>query len=233
MVRMFRVSGCYKSIAVLLFFAASPAALADFFYDRTVFATAAPSLTTQNFDSLVGTPEFPNNYHSGEGTASTTSAGLTVAGVNYLGNSAFGVETYIVAPSVDLGNYSLNGTFALVGGRWTTSITFATATTAFGADLGLSHNATGALTLTITLASGEVKITTLNLASRSQFFGVIESSGITKIEAKSSNLAQFAPYTLIDNVSINSPTTIPEPSSVALASIAMAGLLVASRRRKA
>lgn len=220
------------SIAVML--CSGRPVVAGVFTDRATFEASTGLLTTQNFESIVGTPGFPNNYpNGGTGYYTLNPNGISLDGVEYVGSGDFGYETYILGNDVDAGGYSLNGTFALTGGRTLTDIYLPGGTNAFGADVGAVEQNTGVLHLTVFLRGGGTELLDFNVTQRSQFFGYTNGLGIDRIKLDT-NGSGYYPYTIIDNVSLGGPTVIatPEPSSIALLGLGGISLGLGTWRRR-
>jgi hypothetical protein len=175
------------------------------FTDRNLFNSAVSSATTITFDNLVGTPLYPQNYPGGSGYYNRNASGIDVNGINFVGSGDPGIETYIIG---GIAPYSLNGSFALLGGRRLTTITMANGQNSFGTDIGLDGSRTGTLTATIYLKNKTSLVSMININQRSQFFGVAGGE-IDHITLDSSGQG-LSPYTLLDNVTYSAtPTPIP------------------------
>ena len=205
------------SVLVLMVWllSASPAS-AGFTTDRSVFDSLATGVAASDFDSLVGTSGYPQNYPAGSGYFTMDPSGITVAGVSYVGRTSSMSETYILGSDVGSGDYSLNGTFALVGGRTSTDIYLPVGVSAFGTDYGFSTAASDTLTATIYLANGTQDSITFGVSAPNQFFGYIGGTDIDRIRLDSGGGS--GQYILLDNVSVGSAAAaaVPEPSSLVL-----------------
>ena len=201
---------------------------------RTDFTNNSPPLATESFDTLVP-GKFANNYpNGGTGFYTSLQTGILLLDlVRYLGSGDFGYETYILGNDVAAGAYTLDGSFALTGGRTVSTVFFPAGVTAFGTDFGAVGGATGGqLKVKVTLNDNTTELTTLQVSQRSQFFGYYNSQGIKEIELNSGGSGYY-PYTLLDNVAIGGPAVVPEPSTFGLVVSSLLGFLCLSRRRRA
>lgn len=195
---------------------------ATFYTDRTAFLSDLGTVNTIDFEGLIGTAAYPQNYPWGSGYMTDGPSGISVSGVRFIGTSSFwGTQTIILGPDSCSGCLSLNSSFNLLGGRTTTDILLPYGVTAFGADYGRDSNSRDPMNLAvaITRESGGTESTGVTALVAPQFFGYI-GSPINQISFDSGGVG-LAPYLLLDNVVFN---VVPEPASLALAGLGI-GLL--------
>lgn len=223
------------------------AALATTVYtSRTTFntATAALDKTANDFESLVGTPSYPENYGGGTGHQVIGYMGITVDGNNYLGNGPFGYETYILNEDVSGGLYDLDGSYSLVLGRNQGIISLDSDVFAFGFEYRLDRNQLNLPTTIeayVIFEGGGLSQYTLNVVDGTSFFGIYASSPISLIEFQSSQgsntsgnyVGDYTPYLLVDNVVSGKISAVPEPSqSIASGLVAGFALSIVGRRNR-
>lgn len=190
-----------------------------------------------------------------------TASGLTHEGVRYVGNIASTYhtnypvqfpslnETYIYnAPSTV---YSLNGTANLFAGRESVDVYLSAGTTAFGTDIGFDTQttslysslpeSTATMDVTVYYTAGGSTTTSIHVDGTSRFFGFVGSE-ISHIHFGSllpslnpsylnGGIPGYYSYTLFDNVAVNLPHPVPEPSAVALCAIGALGLVCVRRKK--
>jgi hypothetical protein len=206
--------------AGLAFTGGAATADAAVFTDRADFNAVLGAHTFIDFENLVGTPEFPQNYPGYPGHYSTTQP-LTVGDMSFRG----GIDNYILNSPF----YSLNGTFIAIG--WNPMvINFASAITAFGFDFG-SINYTGVRYQFSIRPVGETLAEVADLpASGSSFFGYTGVAFDQVVITGGSGR-----YFGFDNVAFGDAASttpgIPEPATWAML-IAGFGLVGSAARRR-
>ena len=226
-------------IAMVGLVAFSGAAHATNFYtSSTKFVAAAGTLPTITFDNLIGTPSFPQNYAYGTGYFSA--APIKVNGTTFMGFTqglgTSSIEEYILGPDVGGGDYSLNGSAALVLGRGAATITFASPITAVGVEVGLNGGLSGTLGISALYTDGTTGTGGFILvAGKTTFAGLIDTKTIKSISITnlSANLpgSSLKPYIVLDNVALGGPG-VPEPGSVSLLIAGCVALLATRRARQ-
>ena len=127
-----------SSVTLLGVILSQPVQAQTFYSDRTSFNAASTSLTTLNFDNLLGTPGYPDNATNDHGFTTPNSGGFIVDGVRFVGqnnNDGIPYGTFLLSPSFDAGFYSLNGTADLLGSLASLTVTLPTGVTTFGTDI--------------------------------------------------------------------------------------------------
>jgi len=200
-----------------------------FFTDRAAFNTASTSLTTTDFENLVGTLNFPQNYPFGTGHWGLTGDGFLIDEVRYQ-SLTISNDIYILGTDADSGNYVLDGAFSLVIGRQTARITLPSARSAIGFDFGQNAGGDPFLDMQITLSDGSTVSRMLNDALTSNFFGVVTDDALLSISSIRIDSGSFN-YILLDNVSVG-VTTVPEPGSLGLAGAGVFGIGMFRNRRR-
>jgi len=74
-------------ISCLLGFGFSTAQAATVYPDFTSFQAQTSTLNTITFEDLLGTPGFPANYAGGTGFFTSSSSGMTIQGVQLIGEN--------------------------------------------------------------------------------------------------------------------------------------------------
>lgn len=211
----------------------SPDAAAATYTDRASFDAAVTNMTTLDFEGLLGTPEFPDNYPSGTGyMAGSVALHGVVFSDAYSGSLDF---VYILANDGAGSSGSLNGTTAIWLGRSSSRITLPAGLTAFGTDYavpigvagGLPVGQTSTIVATFHFRAGAAPETlALPVTGKSQFFGYIGSE-IDHIDLAYANNH----YMIFDNLSIAQAVPEPETYALMLAGLGLVGF--AARRRSA
>ena len=232
------------ALALLGVTASCPAQAQTFYSDRTSFDAASTNLTTLTFENLIGTPAFPQNYSNGTGYYNRNPTGITVNGVQFVGQNNYdGIpyETFIIGPDVGGGAYSLNGTTSLVGGRASLTVTLPLGTTSFGTDIGQANLGSPIIIdALVTLANSQSYSQVLDFTAGSkEFFGFTAASPIATVLFLNPNDPDnsLPPYAIYDNVSFGSNAAVPEASTLVstglLLCLGLGGLMGSVRRRKA
>jgi hypothetical protein len=105
------------------------------FADRASFEATVSNMTTLDFEGLIGTPDFPNNYPHGTGYMANS---ITLQGVVFYDAYSGGPDyVYILANDGAGASGSLDGTAALWHGRNSSRITLPAGMRAFGTDYGV------------------------------------------------------------------------------------------------
>lgn len=209
---------------------------AAFFTSRSDFLAVVTSPSEINFEGLIGTPEFPINFY-GEGHHSTSSAGLDIGGVRFLGFSP-GWDTYVVTPNMNSGKWVIDKPIkddGLIIGRNTTHIYPSPGLKSLGAfiafERGSSYVGQNRTIVSVHLTNGETHEHTIaDMFLDTFFIGWAGSENIEWIELFVGN-EWPEPYLIIDDVLI-STEPIPEPGSAGLmlALIGMVGARGLGRR---
>jgi hypothetical protein len=203
------------------------------FTDRASFDVAVTNMITLNFEGLVGTPEFPDNYPHGTGYMAGS---VSVQGVTFSDaiSASQNDAVYILANDVAAANGSLNNTTAIWLGRSSSRITLQAGLTAFGTYYGVPIGVPGGLpvgeisTIEATFhfrAGGDPETFALPVTGKSQFFGYIGSE-IDHIDLAYANNH----YMVFDNLSIAQAVPEPETYALMLAGLGLVGIM--ARRRK-
>lgn len=199
---------------------------ATIYSEESSFMAAVQAPSTIDFEGLVGTPEYPSNHPfvSG-GHMSTSSSGITVDGVQFVGRVSFGTgfETYIFTSNPG----SFRPTAVLWGGRGLLDITFPSGSDAIGFDFGSADDLT--VTITVTESDGTTVATSRRVTGLgSQFFGYV-GNDIHSVKIDSGQTVGFTPYVMADNVTIAAP--IPEPREALLMLVGLGVLAMGVRGR--
>jgi len=192
--------------------------LAATYANRTSFEAAAQNITTLDFEGLIGTSNYPQNYPMGSGYMA---ASITVQGVLFSAaiSAGGGDYTYILANDGAGVNTSINGSTALLVGRDSSRITLPTGVTAFGTDFGLALSQ-GDITATFYFRGGGLAETySLPATSITQFFGYTGQE-IDHIDLSSAHAA----YMVLDNVNLAQAVPEPETYALMLAGLGLVGL---------
>jgi hypothetical protein len=205
-------------------------ASATTFADRASFDTAISNMTTLDFEGVIGTPDFPNNYPFGAGHMASS---MTLQGVAFSDAYSGGPDyVYILANDGAGASGSLNGTTALWHGRDSSRITLPVGMTAFGTDYGVPIGVPGGMpvgsTTTIEATFHFRDSTTpetfaLSVTGKNQFFG-FAGAEIDYIDLNGSGS-----YMIFDNMSI--AQAVPEPETYALMLTGLGLVGFAGRRR--
>lgn len=201
------------------------------FTDRASFDAAVTNMTTLDFEGLVGTPEFPDNYPSGTGYMAGS---ITLHGVVFSDAYSGGPDyVYILANDGAGADASLNGTTTTLLGRDSSRISLPAGITAFGTDYGVPIGVPGGLPVgqtstieaTFHFRTGATPETfALPVTGKSQFFGYIGS------EIDYIDLAGVGYYMVFDNLSI--AQAVPEPETYALMLAGLGLVSFTARRRR-
>lgn len=203
--------------------------------DRTsLSALLGASAVTEDFNLLtnasVGDQGSLNGVLNNSTNVPTLGTGRVVSGVEFsrVGTLNFGSDLFMPQ----------NGYFgfanpALLSGSSSLQIDFQTATDAFGLDLLEYSGYSDRVSIAIygaddtTLLSTEQYFST-NSPTSGVFFGFSDAGGIGRVVATGIN--SWSP--IIDNLTFGQANSVPEPATLALLGLGLAGLGV-SRRRKA
>ena len=198
-------------------------AAAATFSDRASFDAAVVNMTTLDFDGLIGTPEFPNNYPMGTGYMANS---ITLQGVMFSDAYSGGQDyVYILANDGAGAGGSLNGTAALWHGRNSSRITLPAGMTAFGTDYGVPVGHTTTIGVTFNFRDNSPSETfVLSKTGQSQFFGFVGA------EIDYIDLHGPGSYMVFDNLSIAQAVPEPETYALLLAGLGLVGF--AARRPK-
>ncbi len=196
-------------------------------FDRAEFNALVTPTASSDLEGLVGTASYPQNYPFGtgyyraSGQDTGASEGITVEGVRFVGSGPFpfGFETYILAPEVENGFYSLDGTSTLLVGRHLGEIYFPAGVNAFGADFGADSNFKGPadgspLNFTVHLRNGAIESASVPITRASQFIGYVGGEIDYIILNKNWDGYDFIPYTLVDNFAYAGTLTQSLPESI-------------------
>lgn len=199
-------------------------ASATVYTNRIDFESVIQNMTMLDFENLVGTPDYPQNYPFGTGHMSTS---VTIQNIMFSDVLSAGSDDYVYI----LGNdgagasVSLDGTTMLLLGRASARISLPTGVTAFGSDFGLGAHAIGAMTATLYFRdTASPESFELTAAADSQFFGYTghEIDHIALVHNESD-------YMVFDNMSF--AQTVPEPETYALMVVGLGLVGVMARRR--
>ena len=207
------------------------------FTDRASFDAAVTNMITLDFEGLVGTPAYPENYYTtypyypySNGGTGHYQKSINVSGIDfsYIGESDY---TYILENSVgcpsQCGIYSINESrFALLLSSTSdgfTRITMPSGINAFGADWGNG----GPIEITIHFRNTlDTETLSLIAETKSNYFGYIGNE-IHYIDWEKPTGGQ---YSILDNVSIAQAVPEPETYALMLAGLGLVGFV--ARRRK-
>lgn len=208
------------------FAATSSPASAAVYTDRAQFESAVTGMVTLDFEGLVGTPEYPENYPWGIGhyTSPMTVQDLEFSQVD------FGADyVYILDKDAGDATHALNSSsFFMLLGRSNSRVTLPAGTTAFATDYGLTTHVTGTLSATLYFRDmGPTEVLAMPVEATSQFIGFtgreIDYVVFDKLAGSSDQ------YMVFDNMSIAQAVPEPEAYALMLAGLGLVGL--AARRR--
>jgi hypothetical protein len=211
---------------MLAFGALTTPAFAATYSDRASFEAAANNLTTLDFEGVIGTAGFANNYPFGTGHMAGI---ITLQDVQFSDAiSSGGIDyVYILANDGAGASGSLNGTAAIWLGRDSSRIALPAGITAFGTDFGIAPGDVVSTIEATVYYRSSIPAETFNWAvtSSSQFFGYTGPE-IDRIDLS------YVPnaYMVLDNLSIAQAVPEPETYALMLAGLGLVGF--AARRQK-
>jgi len=203
-------------------------------------ACAAPAANASviTFDSL-GATQVPGSTGTGIGfTHFSTVSAAVVSGFKFL-NTAAGRNAYIIGPAYQnlspTSSQSYNGSDYWIAYSFTMSAADQSTFSLASIDIGNWTAALVTTTLTGTRADGstvtkDVSATYSN-RTRADDFSHVTLTGFDNLKSVSFSQAGGS-YIAIDNVTINA-AAVPEPASLALLGLGIAGMGVLRRRKKA
>jgi hypothetical protein len=198
----------FKVVCILLALTCpAEAGSVSIFTDEAAFKAATTPLTPVDFNPLITNGSYEQSFPEG----------FTVQGMTFTPDRQYLVVrgTSIFGPAFP---YGPNEGFI--------GVTPASDTYAFGANLGGFYALPATLTLTYTLADGTHSAFSVSNQSAS-FFGIVSDTPITDLVYSNAN-----DYPILDNVSFGQVPTVPEPASLSLLVVGIAGIAGWRIRRK-
>jgi phospholipase/lecithinase/hemolysin len=217
-----------RHLALAAALASAGMAQATVYTNKADFLAAVAVSQTIDFNHLIGTSTYPQNYPAGAGYQPSSGTSIPVGAMDFLGKTNGMNDTYLLGPDVGPGRYSLDGTPDILLGRNEGAIVGLTPTQAIGKaigfDIGLEAALSGSVQIVV-FANGGGQ-TVLPLTGNSGFFGYVgEPIFAITFTNLSPNLPgnSLKPYVVLDNVLLATP--VPEPSGLALLPMGLAALL--------
>lgn len=237
-----------STIAMSLLLLTRQSYAGSFYYDSTLFQsdTSHLSKTFNDLESLVGTPQFPQNYPSGSGSWTTSDYGLKIDSTRFVGRLPRPTpETYILGDDVGSGIYALDGHYAMLLGREYGDIYFDAGVYSFSANYGLDDNYyydfPGPLYAEIFYRDGTMGLLNLPInygSTEPMFFGILGNeleritfTNLYRTPWDDPLQAGLTPFLLLDNIESGTTSAVPEPASGIGLCLSFGFLHCISRRR--
>lgn len=217
-----------------------------FYYDSASFQadTSHLSKTFNDLESLVGTPQYPQNYPAGSGYETSSDYGIKVDLTRFVGHFSAvpAPETYILGDDVGSGFYAVDGHYALLVGRDHGDVFFDAGVYSFSANYNLDDNYygfPGTLSAEIFYRDGTSESHTLPITYGSTMFFGLSGSELERIRFNNQYqtfdfpyLQGLIPYVLLDNIESGTITAVPEPASGIGLCLSLGFLHCISQRRR-
>lgn len=194
-----------SAVALALLSATSFASTATYNSSASFLPHVSTGGYTENFNGLGNPPSGPALFSSGGYSYAVSAPGDLYASGDFLGGSL---------PYESLTINFTSGNVTAVGGNF------------FSTDIGDAFTATS---ITLLLSDLTTVVFTPTSASDS-YFGFSSNNLITSLTVTAGNLPFNSLYAAIDNLTVGA--AVPEPASLSLVGLALAGLAI-TRRRKA